>query len=141
MYNVIENWLIGSGVSETFAEYVAWFLLALAVIAVAMVVKLITRRVVLTAISYFVKRTRTTWDDSLENHKFFNRLAHLAPALIVYFGASLFGPAVGSSVLSSAPSTISITPFLFRARNRSRGTSSWCASSFLFFSVLSRWRR
>jgi len=95
MYNVIENWLIGSGVSETFAEYVAWFLLALAVIAVAMVVKLITRRVVLTAISYFVKRTRTTWDDSLENHKFFNRLAHLAPALIVYFGASLFGPAVG----------------------------------------------
>ena len=95
MHSVIETWLVDSGVGDIFAGYLAWFLLALAVIAVAMVVKLITRRIVLAAISYFVKRTQTTWDDALVKRRFFSRLAHLAPALIVYFGAPLFGSAVG----------------------------------------------
>jgi len=44
----------------------------------------------LTGVRYFVKKSRTTWDDVLVERKVFTRLSHLAPALVIYFSAPLF---------------------------------------------------
>jgi miniconductance mechanosensitive channel len=49
---------------------------------------LITRRVLVVAIRAFAARTAFQWDDRLVDARLFARLAHLAPALILYHGSA-----------------------------------------------------
>lgn len=60
------------------------------VILVSMLGKLITRRVVLKVLSYYIKNNRFEWDNYLLDRKVFNRLAHFVPAIIIYSFASTF---------------------------------------------------
>lgn len=48
---------------------------------------LITRRIVLRAIVRLVLKTKSGWDDALHEHRVFERLATISPALIIYYGA------------------------------------------------------
>ncbi len=97
MYELIQNWLLGLGVEQNLSIWLGWAILIAGLIAVAMIAKFITRRVVLRAITFFVRRTATKWDDALLQRHFFSRLAHFTPAIIFYFGAPLF-PAVAPTV-------------------------------------------
>jgi miniconductance mechanosensitive channel len=65
-------------------------LLALAVLLLAAFANWIAKRVLLTALHRFVLRTRTDWDDILQEKRFFTRLFHIAPALVIYSSATLF---------------------------------------------------
>ncbi len=49
----------------------------------------ITRRIFIRIIRRVTRQTRTTWDDRLFQRRVFARLAHLAPALVVYSGIGL----------------------------------------------------
>jgi miniconductance mechanosensitive channel len=50
---------------------------------------LLAKQFLLQAISRVVKRTRFTWDDAIQERRVFNRLAHIAPAAVIYYGALL----------------------------------------------------
>jgi len=50
---------------------------------------LLAKGILLKVISRVVARTRFTWDDAIQERKVFDRLAHVAPAAVVYFGAEL----------------------------------------------------
>ena len=49
----------------------------------------IVRRILVVGIRIFVAKSSAQWDDRLVDAKLFIRLAHLAPALVVYYGADL----------------------------------------------------
>ena len=44
----------------------------------------IAKRVLLRIVSSIIKRTSTTWDDRLLDHRFFFWIAHLAPGIVIY---------------------------------------------------------
>jgi len=92
MFETLKNWLIEQQLSETLAAYVSWIVLAAGVIIVAFVVNFIVKKILLKIVTYFIKLTKTTWDDALLQNKVFTRLSHLAPALIIYVSASMFEP-------------------------------------------------
>ncbi len=46
---------------------------------------IITRRVIIMVITRLVARTKTIWDDILLEKRVFNRLSHLAPAIILWY--------------------------------------------------------
>jgi len=46
----------------------------------------VARRYILRVVSRVVIRTTFTWDDVLLKHRVFRRLAHVVPALVIYFG-------------------------------------------------------
>lgn len=46
-----------------------------------------TRRIMLVIIYRFAKKTKTQWDDALVRHRFFSRLANIAPALIIFLAS------------------------------------------------------
>ncbi|MFQ5550349.1 MAG: mechanosensitive ion channel family protein [Gemmatimonadales bacterium] len=54
-------------------------------------------RVVIRSIDRFVKRTEGNWDDALHRNKVFERLAYLAPAIVVYYGIQ-FVPGIDSAL-------------------------------------------
>jgi len=49
----------------------------------------VVRRILVVGIRAFAARSSVQWDDRLVDAKLFIRLAHLAPALVVYYGADL----------------------------------------------------
>jgi len=86
----LAGWLAERGVQDTAARLLAGAALALLLAGVAIVANLVAKRILLSAIGRFVRRSRTHWDDILLERKVFTRLSHLVPALIIYFAAPLF---------------------------------------------------
>lgn len=92
MIDAFEQWLIEKGFSNTLADYTSWAGAALGIIILAFLANYIAKRFLLTGVSLFVKKTKTTWDDALLRRNVFTRLSHLAPAMVFYISAQLFPP-------------------------------------------------
>lgn len=69
-----------------------------ALLAAAVVANLIVKRVVVSAVRVFAKRSSVTWDDALVSHNVFGRLVQVVPALIVFTGAA-FVPDLPADIL------------------------------------------
>ena len=87
MQSVFEEWLVERGLEATVAGMVATTAGVLVVVALAMIANLVAKRVLLRAVSALAERTETSWDDVLIERQVFHRLAHVAPALVLYFFA------------------------------------------------------
>ena len=61
----------------------------------------ITRRIIVMVIARLVARTKTIWDDILLERRVFNRLSHLAPAIILWYSVGF--------VLAGYPVVMAIT--------------------------------
>ncbi len=80
----LESWLQGQGLNETFAQFFKVAISLGVILIFAIVANYIAKRVFLTAMARVVKHTKTEWDDILVQKKFFHRLAHFAPAIVIY---------------------------------------------------------
>ena len=80
-----------SGLGTFFGNYPvtetgAWIV---GVLLLAWLANTLTRRYLLKVISKIVTQTKFTWDDAIFKRKVFRRLAHVAPAFVVYYGLAL----------------------------------------------------
>lgn len=80
----LRNWLIELGLSPEQALLTGRIVAALAVIALAVLVNWIAKRLILRVVSSVIRRTRTGWDDALLERNVFTRFSHLAPALVLW---------------------------------------------------------
>jgi miniconductance mechanosensitive channel len=55
----------------------------------AFVVDRIVQRLLASVIKPLIRRTKSKWDDALVHHKVLAKTAHLAPALLIYYGITL----------------------------------------------------
>jgi miniconductance mechanosensitive channel len=78
--NLMQQWGLSLQQAQT-ANFIfgIFFILLLAFLS-----DVITRRVIILVIERLVARTKTIWDDILLEKKVFNRLSHLAPALVLW---------------------------------------------------------
>jgi miniconductance mechanosensitive channel len=104
------NWLTGQGLSEDAAAFFARVIAFVFMAAAAYVAHLLARRLLLRSIKNLVARTKTVWDDMLLKRHVFDRLSHLAPALVIYAMA----PLVGQDPMGGTART-AMTPTLQRA--------------------------
>jgi miniconductance mechanosensitive channel len=65
------------------AETTLW---VLGVLLLAWIADNLTKRYLLRVITRVIKRTEFTWDDVILRRKVFNRLANVAPAIVIYYG-------------------------------------------------------
>ncbi|MGD2068991.1 MAG: hypothetical protein PVI57_09995, partial [Gemmatimonadota bacterium] len=49
----------------------------------------VARGIILRGVHRITEKTRFTWDDTLRDNRVFHRIAHVAPALVVYYGIAL----------------------------------------------------
>jgi len=81
---LIQRWLINMGLGTAAADIAAIGLALAVVILLSIISDLIARRMLLSGIGYIISRTGAKWDDILLERKVFNKLAHLAPAMVIY---------------------------------------------------------
>lgn len=99
MLEIIKNWLVNHGFAAGVATYLTPAILALGVALLAWIANWLAKRILLSGVSFFVRKSRTSWDDILLERKVFQRLSHFAPALVIYYCAYLF-PAVSEFIQS-----------------------------------------
>jgi miniconductance mechanosensitive channel len=86
-YEMLENleaWLLNNGVSETFAQLFKVAISIGVIVILALFADYIVRKIILVSVARVAKKTETDWDDILLERKFFHKLAHFAPAFVVY---------------------------------------------------------
>lgn len=85
----LKNWLISGGIAEYWAVILQSLIAIFIVIIIAWICDIIAKKVLITIITKLVRKTKTSWDDILLERKVFNKIAHFAPAVIIYFSASM----------------------------------------------------
>jgi len=84
MILMIQNWLNGFGLNMGYAEILARGIIFIVIILFSIIVDKITKRFILRALSKFVTKTKSNWDDALQDRKFFNQLANWPPVIVLY---------------------------------------------------------
>ena len=84
MLQILQNWLIANGLADDITLYLARALGVVAVLILSATANFIAKRYVVAAITYVISRSRTKWDDAVVRQRTLKRLAHLAPALVIY---------------------------------------------------------
>jgi miniconductance mechanosensitive channel len=84
MLELLESWLSGHGISEHLTFYTARAAIFVAVLALAAVANFVAKRYILLLLKHLISRSKSKWDDEILRHRTLNRLANLAPALVVF---------------------------------------------------------
>ncbi|MCF8378086.1 MAG: mechanosensitive ion channel family protein [Bacteroidales bacterium] len=89
---MIEKWIAdlaellnNSGLSDRAALRIENLVVISSIIILAIISDYITKRILITSIKTIVKRTANTWDDVFITKKVFHKLAHFAPAIVLYY--------------------------------------------------------
>ena len=84
MLEFLQAWLLGLGVSEGLTFYAARGLAAVTVLLLSIAANFVGKRYVLSSLEGIITRSRAKWDDIILQQRVPNRLANLAPALVIY---------------------------------------------------------
>lgn len=78
------------------------------IVLLAWIGHFLTRYVIVRIFSRIARRTKTTWDDILVNRKVFRNLAHLVPALIIYYSADFAYPEIHQNINELSDTAVSM---------------------------------
>jgi miniconductance mechanosensitive channel len=81
----VRQWLEGAGLSENLVSALTITADIIVLVLIAIVSDFITKRLILGLIKRIVNRSKTKWDDYFYQRKVFRNLAHLVPAIIVFY--------------------------------------------------------
>lgn len=85
LLNLLEKWLQNAGMASELSEVLSVIIVIIAIALVSWLADFLTNRILLTSLTRIIRKTRTAWDDILLEQKLFKRVAHFAPAIIVYY--------------------------------------------------------
>ncbi len=90
--SLLTEYLVHLGLGESRAQALSVLTLVLVALLLAWIVDFVTKRILLTWVKRFAARTRTQWDNAMVEARVPDRLAHLAPALVIYAAVPLVFP-------------------------------------------------
>ena len=89
LYQLID-WLIRLGVRERFAPILAQFVIFVGAVVLSYLLTLIVRRILITQLNRFFKRTSNIYDDYILTHDLLRVVARIIPGLVFYLTAPLY---------------------------------------------------
>jgi len=99
---MIEKWiswysgiLSGTGLSAKMVIFIENATIIIITVLLAFLADIIVKKIIVSSITRLAQRSKNKWDDVFVRQKVFNRLAHLAPALIVYISLQYIFEAEG----------------------------------------------
>lgn len=84
MLDFLSNWFLEKGFEFSTADILARAIILASIFVLAIIVFRIAKRLIIKALSVIIGKTQTQWDDVILRKKVFNRLAYLAPAIVLY---------------------------------------------------------
>ena len=84
MLELLNTWLLDNGINESLAFYFARGVAIVAVLLLSFVANFVAKRYIVSALTYVISKSKSRWDDAVLRQRTLNRMAHLAPAVIIY---------------------------------------------------------
>lgn len=84
MLELIQGWFLEQGVGVETADFAARGLAFIGVIILSIMANFVVKRLILAGLRYSILHTHTKWDDILLERKVLDRLANIAPAVVIY---------------------------------------------------------
>jgi miniconductance mechanosensitive channel len=84
MIEFICNCLVTQGVNPVAAGSLARGILTVLAIVLSIIANFVAKRLILKGLAHIIVRTETKWDDIFLERKVFDKLSHLAPAVVLY---------------------------------------------------------
>ncbi len=84
MLDIVRGWIINQGMELPAADILARGLVFVFIIFLSLIAYWIAKHFILKGLTAIIGRTATQWDDEILRNKVFNRLAHLAPAIVLF---------------------------------------------------------
>lgn len=81
----LKEWLLSIGFTEGLTNVTYAVIVFFAILLLSIAADFLAKKIMLTVLTKFIRKTRTHWDDILLEKKVFNRLSHFAPAVIIYY--------------------------------------------------------
>ena len=78
------NFLVTQGVNPATANSLAIGILTVLAIVLSIIANIVAKRLILKGLAHIIIRTETKWDDIFLERKVFDKLSHLAPAVVLY---------------------------------------------------------
>ena len=78
------NFLVTQGVNPATANSLAIGILTVLAIVLSIIANIVAKRLILKGLAHIIVRTETKWDDIFLERKVFDKLSHLAPAVVLY---------------------------------------------------------
>ena len=89
MLEILRNWMVDQGLDLSAANILARSLILALIIVLSLIANLLAKRFILRGLAAIIRRSATQWDDMILRKKVFNRLALLAPAIVIYMTVSI----------------------------------------------------
>ena len=89
MLKIFRDWISSYGLDFSAADMLSRGLLFVLIIILSIIAYWLAKHLILKALAAIIGRTTTQWDDVILKKKVFNRLAHLAPAIVIYMLISI----------------------------------------------------
>ena len=89
MKNEITKWFIEKGLTENITGYFMNVLFILILFFLSYAANIIAKRVLLAGVTRLIKKSNSSWADMFLKNNVFQRLSHVAPALVIYILSSL----------------------------------------------------
>ncbi len=84
MLELLNTWLLDNGINESLAFYIARGVAIVAVLLLSFVANFVAKRYIVSALTYVISKSKSRWDDAVLRQRTLNRMAHLAPAIVIY---------------------------------------------------------
>jgi len=81
---VMFHWFQQRGLDDTISQILARSVFGVVVIALSVIANYVAKRPMLAVLNKLISRSHTSWDDAVLERKVLDRLAHLAPAIVIY---------------------------------------------------------
>ena len=88
----IAEWINGFGLGEDVSLFLGRLALLVIAIILAVFANWFTKRLLVRSIKAILRATHSTWDDILVERRVFDRLSHVAPAMVIYGFAPMIFP-------------------------------------------------
>lgn len=108
IYKFLLDYIREQGVTEFLAKPGATFICILIIVFVAWFAHFLTRQIILRFVSRIAKHTKTDWDDILVRKNVFSGLAHIVPALILYYTAGFSYPVLHQDLSELGTSAVEL---------------------------------
>lgn len=82
---LLQSFLERIGLEQVMAKNLSSVLFILSVIVLSLILDFIIKKIIIVSIKTYVEKSVNEWDDIFLENKVFNRLAHIAPALLIYY--------------------------------------------------------
>ena len=113
----IYSFLTEKQMDTEWAIILSYSIVSAVILAACIVANWITKKIVLRIITLIITKNRIDWDDKLVERQVFQKLSHIVPAIIIYYGANVYADFPVAKLLIEKAAVIYILLVVLSALN------------------------